>query len=47
MALPERMYWTARSKSARAAGVTSGCTAGAAAVPAAGTVLPEAAAAAF
>src|SRR6516225_5696343 len=43
MALPDRMYWTARSKSARAAGVTSGCAAGAAA----GAVLPDVAAAAF
>src|SRR5499427_8143079 len=43
MALPERMYWTARSKSARAAGVTSGCAAGAPT----GAVLPVAAAAAF
>src|SRR5580765_1506508 len=42
MALAERMYCTARSKSARAAGVTSGCTA----VAAAGAVLPEVAAAA-
>src|SRR6516165_2183197 len=49
VALPDRMYCTARSKSARAAGVTSGCTAeGApgvsAVVPAAAFDLPGAAA---